>query len=50
VEGANRLKALVYKGACIIDLEDIERPTPVEDESLIKVQTVGICGSDLSGK
>lgn len=43
------MKALVYKGAGIIELEDIERPTPVEDESLIKVQAVGICGSDFEG-
>jgi len=43
------MQALVYKGAGIIELEDIERPAPVEDESLIKVQAVGICGSDFEG-
>ncbi|UCD78348.1 MAG: alcohol dehydrogenase catalytic domain-containing protein [Desulfobacterales bacterium] len=43
------MKALVYKGAEIIELEDIEPPAPAEDESLIKVRAVGICGSDFEG-
>jgi L-iditol 2-dehydrogenase len=43
------MKALVYKGAKIIDLEDIEQPAPVGDESLIRVRAVGICGSDFEG-
>jgi threonine dehydrogenase-like Zn-dependent dehydrogenase len=32
------MKALVYKGPGIIELEDIEHPVPVEDESLVKVR------------
>ena len=43
------MKALVCKGPGIIELEDIEHPAPVEDESLIKVHAVGICGSVLEG-
>lgn len=43
------MKALVYKGAENIELEDIEQQAPVGDESLIRVRAVGICGSDLEG-
>lgn len=43
------MKALVYKGAGTIELEDIEQPAPIEDESLIEVRAVGICGSDFEG-
>ncbi len=43
------MKALVYKGAEIIELEDIEPPAAVDDESLLKVRAVGICGSDFEG-
>jgi L-iditol 2-dehydrogenase len=43
------MKALVYKGEEKIELEDIEPPEPAEDESLIKVRAVGICGSDFEG-
>jgi L-iditol 2-dehydrogenase len=43
------MKALVYKGPGIIELEDIAHPVPAEDESLVKVRAVGICGSDFEG-
>ena len=43
------MKALVYKGAGTIELDDIEQQAPVGDESLIKVRAAGICGSDLEG-
>jgi len=43
------MKALIYKAAGVVELEDIEQPTPLEDESLIKVEAVGICGSDFEG-
>jgi len=43
------MKALVYKGPEIIALEDIPQPEPIEDESLIKIRAVGICGSDFEG-
>jgi 2-desacetyl-2-hydroxyethyl bacteriochlorophyllide A dehydrogenase len=43
------MKALVYKGAGDIELEDIEAQAPAGDESLIKVRAVGICGSDFEG-
>jgi L-iditol 2-dehydrogenase len=43
------MKALMYKAAGVVELEDIEQPVPFEDESLIKVRAVGICGSDFEG-
>ena len=43
------MKALVYKGPEIIELEDIPQPEPVEGESLIKMRAVGVCGSDFEG-
>jgi len=43
------MKALVYKGAGVVELEDIEQPVPIDDESLIKIRAVGICGSDFEG-
>lgn len=43
------MKALVYKGAEVIELEDIDQPAAVDDESLVKVRAVGICGSDFEG-
>ena len=43
------MKALMYKAAGVVELEDIEQPVPLEDESLIKVRAVGICGSDFEG-
>ena len=43
------MKALVYKGPGVVELEDIPQPEPVGDESLVKVRAVGICGSDFEG-
>jgi len=43
------MKALVYKGPEIVELEDIPQPEPKGDESLIKIRTVGVCGSDFEG-
>ena len=40
--GNNSMKALMYKAAGVVELEDIEQPVPLEDESLIKVRAVGI--------
>ena len=43
------MKALVYKGPRVIELEEIPVPAPVQDESLIRIRAVGVCGSDLEG-
>ena len=39
------MKALVYTGAEAMDYRDA--PEPVENDSLIQVEAVGICGSDM---
>jgi len=43
------MKALVYKGANTLVFEDASDPTPDADaqEVLIRVESVGICGSDM---
>ncbi len=43
------MKALIYQGPMTMTLEQVPDPTPQEDEILIKVQNVGICGSDVHG-
>lgn len=41
------MKALVYTGPKAVDFRDVPTPTPAEGEVLIKVESVGICGSDM---
>lgn len=41
------MKALVYDGVETLGFRDVPDPTPAQDEHLIKVQAVGICGSDM---
>jgi len=43
------MKALVYTGPEQLDYQDLDDPTPLGDEDsvLIKVDSVGICGSDM---
>ncbi len=41
------MKALVYQGDKTLTFQDFEDPTPAEGEVLIKVEAVGICGSDM---
>ncbi len=41
------MKALVYQGVETIEYGDAPNPTPREGEHLIKVEAVGICGSDM---
>lgn len=43
------MKALVFHGAGDIRYEEVETPSPKEDEVLLKVKAVSICGSDLAG-
>lgn len=43
------MKALVYYGPRDIRYIDVETPEPKENEVLIKVKAVSICGSDLGG-
>jgi len=41
------MKALVYTGPESVELREVEDPSPKSGESLIKVEAVGICGSDM---
>ncbi len=43
------MKALMLSEYKKLDLVDIERPRPAEDELLIRIQACGICGSDVHG-
>ncbi len=40
------MKAAVYHGRLDIRLEDIAKPTPADDELLLQITGVGICGTD----
>ena len=41
------MKALVYTDAQSAELRDVAAPVPAEGEALIRVEAVGICGSDM---
>jgi 2-desacetyl-2-hydroxyethyl bacteriochlorophyllide A dehydrogenase len=40
------MKALVYQGPGEISLEQIEDPSPSDDEVLLRVDAAGVCGTD----
>ena len=41
------MKALVYKGPEQLDFQEMPKPMPIGEEKLIKIDSVGICGSDM---
>ncbi len=41
------MKALVWRGERLLELEELAEPTPAEGEVLLDVELAGICGSDL---
>ena len=41
------MKALVYKGPEQLAFQEMPDPTPIGKEKLIKIDSVGICGSDM---
>jgi len=43
------MKALVYTGVGTLEYRDVQQPDATADLSLIKVEAVGICGSDMHG-
>jgi 2-desacetyl-2-hydroxyethyl bacteriochlorophyllide A dehydrogenase len=43
------VKALVYEGPRVLNLREVDMPEIRDDEVLIRVEKVGICGSELSG-
>ena len=43
----NKMKALVYQGPGVLEVEEREIPAPKKGEVQIKIKKVSICGSDL---
>jgi hypothetical protein len=43
------MKALVYQGPWIMPQREVPNPEPKDDELLISIKRVGICGSDVHG-
>lgn len=41
------MKALVYTAAEALSYQDVDTPTPGDGEALIRIDSVGICGSDM---
>lgn len=41
------MKALMYTGPNSLRIENVEQPSPAENEVLVRVEAVGICGSDM---
>jgi len=41
------MKALVYTGTETLEIRDEPKPIPQDGESLIRVVSAGICGSDM---
>ncbi len=41
------MRALVYTGQKRLEMRAIDEPTPTADDVLVKVESVGICGSDM---
>ncbi|MCY4005466.1 MAG: alcohol dehydrogenase catalytic domain-containing protein [Rhodobacteraceae bacterium] len=41
------MKALVYNGPCSLDIQEADQPQPAEGEVRVRVDSVGICGSDM---
>jgi threonine dehydrogenase-like Zn-dependent dehydrogenase len=43
------MKALVFTAPSVVELRDVDEPTPRSDEIVISVAAAGICGSELHG-
>lgn len=43
------MTALVFTGPGTVELQDVARPTPADDEIVIDIVACGICGSELHG-
>lgn len=44
-----KMQALIYQGPEKVTMEEIDVPSYLDNEVLIKVESVGICGSELEG-
>ncbi|HSB77889.1 MAG TPA: galactitol-1-phosphate 5-dehydrogenase [Candidatus Methylomirabilis sp.] len=43
------MKALVHTAPLTFEFKDVPKPQPGDDEALVRVKAVGICGSDVHG-
>ena len=43
------MKSLVWKAPKTMELQEMPMPEPGDDEVLIEVKAVGICGSEIEG-
>ena len=43
------MKALVYTAPETLALQDLPEPPALDDEPLVQIDAVGICGSDMHG-
>ena len=41
------MKALVYTGPNALEMREVPDPAPKADEALLRVESVGLCGSDI---
>lgn len=41
------MRALVYTGEKTLEMQDADEPVPMGDDVLVRVESVGICGSDM---
>ena len=41
------MKALVYTGIETLEMRDVADPNPGSGECVVRVESVGICGSDM---
>lgn len=47
--GSQTMQAMVYTRPGVVEMLDVERPAVGEDEVVVTVESVGICGSELHG-
>ena len=44
---SQQMKAAVMKGIRKVEIENLPVPVPKEDEVLVRIKSVGVCGSDI---
>jgi threonine dehydrogenase-like Zn-dependent dehydrogenase len=49
VTSAERMRALVFTGPSVMELQDVPRPEAAAGDTVIDVRAAGICGSELHG-
>jgi L-iditol 2-dehydrogenase len=41
------MKRIILSEPCVLQIDDIERPSPSRGEALVRIKKVGVCGSDI---